>query len=80
MKGRSMGDALNKMVLGDHDNITQLTILLVQQTERLEHVIKSQQNLITKQEFEPVKRAVYTTIGLVITGLLGAVIHLILKA
>ncbi len=58
--------------------------LITRHDERITQLFKAQQHFkegyITKQEFEPVKRVVYTTIGLIITVILGAVLHLILKS
>lgn len=63
----------------NHHESHDLLELITRHDERISQLYKSQKNFITKEEFEPVKRIVYTTISLIITGLLLSMLHLILK-
>lgn len=62
--------------------------LLLRDDEKIDNlektVVELKQDLreqyVTKTEFNPVQRAVYAAIGFILTGFLGAVLTLVLKA
>lgn len=65
----------------DHDMLIRLNEkfdALEQKTEETKKELRS--DYVTKAEFTPVQRAVYAAIGFILTGFLGAVLTLVLKA
>jgi len=62
--------------------------LLIHHDEKIDNLEKTvvelkqelREQYVTKTEFNPVQRAVYAAIGFILTGFLGAVLTLVLKA
>lgn len=62
-----------------------LLIRLDEKLDNLEAVVVElkkdlREQYVTKSEFSPVQRAVYAAIGFILTGFLGAILTLVLKA
>jgi hypothetical protein len=61
--------------MGDSDLVTHITYI----RERLDKIErKLDSTYITKQEFEPIKRIVYGMVFLVLTGVVGALVKLVM--
>ena len=64
----------------DHELLIRLDERMSQIQKKLdEFMISSDKDYVTKTEFQPIQRAVYSAIGFILTGVIGGLASLLLK-